>query len=462
MQRGASVATAPVEVATGGSVESPGVPYARLKPGPGRPASEVAEHQRARIHAAMVEIAGERGYEAVTARELSRLSGVSTRAFYSHFDGKEECFLHTHEAIVRRAARRIVLAQAGERDWRERLRLAFEAYAGELAREPAAARLVLIEAYSAGPAALEQIRRAQRSFEAMVAESFGRAPDRAAVPQLVIEGVVAGAERVARARLAAEREGELARLGSALAGWALACGSEAAASLADLDSCFVPESPSVGLHPVPSSGAKGGETGARSSTDDRALLLSAVARLAASEGYAGLTVSRVHAVAGVSRRCFDAHFDGVEDCFLAALEQQAGAAIARAAAEGDEAGSWEAGVQRAIASLCRQIASDPVLAGLCFVEAFGPGAGGMRCRERLMADLVERLRDASPPARQVEELAVEASVGAVWGVIHRHVVSGTAQQLPRIAPTLSYLALAPVAGPEAAIATIREGLAVTG
>ena len=54
----------------------------KLSPGPGLPPSEVAHHQRARIHSAIVEIAGERGQEAVTIREIARLSGVSSRAFY--------------------------------------------------------------------------------------------------------------------------------------------------------------------------------------------------------------------------------------------------------------------------------------------------------------------------------------------------------------------------------------------
>ncbi|HET7589657.1 MAG TPA: helix-turn-helix domain-containing protein, partial [Solirubrobacterales bacterium] len=65
-------------------------PYGKLSPGPGKPATEVAAHQRARIHSAMVELAADRGYKAVTVRDLARLAGVSSRAFYKHFNGKEE------------------------------------------------------------------------------------------------------------------------------------------------------------------------------------------------------------------------------------------------------------------------------------------------------------------------------------------------------------------------------------
>ena len=59
--------------------------YAKLSPGPGRRATEVAADQRARIHGAMVSLVSERGYSAVTVRELAGAAGVSTRAFYEHF-----------------------------------------------------------------------------------------------------------------------------------------------------------------------------------------------------------------------------------------------------------------------------------------------------------------------------------------------------------------------------------------
>jgi AcrR family transcriptional regulator len=404
----------------------------------------------------MVGIVAESGYEAVTAREIARISGVSTRAFYKHFESKEECFLRTHELIVRRVARQIVITQAGERDWRRRLRLAFNAFVRELAREPQAARLALVEAYSAGPAALERIRRSQCTFEAMLVESFGRAPDTIVVPQLVIEGVVAGAERIARARVAAGRERELLALGDDLAEWALCYRSEAAASLVDLDRIPVPGGPPAWLSPAPSSGTEEGGARARSLTNDRALLLFAVAKLAVAEGYGRLTVPRICKAAGVSRRGFGIHFDGVGDCFLAALEERARGAMAHATAARAGAASWPGGVHRAVASLCAQIAADPTLANLCFVEAFAPGGDGMRCRERLMAEIVELLRNAAPAGGRTDDFTAEAAVGAIWGVIHHCVVSGRAHQLPRAGAMLSYLALAPAVGARAAVTAIED------
>lgn len=95
----------------------------KLTPGPGMAAADVAAHQSARIHRAMIEIVAARGYDAVKVRELVHLAGVSSAAFYKHFESKEDCFLRTHDLVVRRATRRIIASQAGEEAWKERPRL---------------------------------------------------------------------------------------------------------------------------------------------------------------------------------------------------------------------------------------------------------------------------------------------------------------------------------------------------
>jgi hypothetical protein len=51
---------------------------------------------------------------------------------------------------------------------------------------------------------------------------------------------------------------------------------------------------------------------------------------------------------------------------------------------------------------------------------------------------------------------MEASAGAVWELFHRYVARASAQQRPQVAATLSYMALAPVVGPSAAMAAIHQ------
>jgi len=427
--------------------------YRKLSPGPGRPAREVALHQRARIHGAMVEIVGERGYRAVTVRELARLAGVSTRAFYEHFDGKEDCFLRTYEVVVQRAAGRIVAAQRGERDWEPRLQCAFSAFAEEIEGKPHAGRLALVETLAVGPLALEQMRRAEGMFEAMVGESFAKAPDEVATPALIVKGIVAGVGGVARTRLLEDGERELPDIAEELMEWALSYRCEAAAEIGGLDSGPAPSSPAGGLEA--SAAAERESDGTLG--DERALILSAVAKLAATDGYWQLTVPRIRSAAGVSRRSFDAQFESVEDCFLAALELRVERALSQAKRAYVEAPSWPLGIHRALGALCDRIARDPVLGRLGFAEAFAPGLDSMRRRESIMASISALFRESAPAELRPSELTAEASVAAIWGILHYYVGSGQAQRLGQVVPVLSYLALAPALGaPVAADALLRE------
>ncbi len=393
----------------------------------------------------MIELVAERGYGAVTVRELVRMAGVSTGTFYAHFADKDACFLRTYGLIVRRSTKQVGAAQKGCYDWRERLRLALRAWAEGIVREPRAARLGLVEVFAGGAAALAQMRRAEGHYETMIEQSFAGAPDPVPVPQLVVKGIVAGVHRVARARLLAGRAHELPDVADELLEWMLCFRCRGAATLERLGPSFAPAVPGAATLAPHDRGVR---------EDERERILEAVARLAAAEGYRQLTVPRIRAAAGVSRKRFDGHFEGVQGCFVAALERLSERALANAVTAGVGARGWPGGLHRAVCSLCADIGTDPVLARLGFVEVFAPGPDGMLYRERSVAAIAESLRIGAPTGQRPSELAAEASIGAVWGVMHHHVALGRARQLPRIAGILSYLALAPAIGAQQAVQAI--------
>lgn len=431
--------------------------YSKLSPGPPGPrmsAEQVLAHQRSRLLGSMSEIAGGRGYSSVTVRELSKLAGVSTKAFYENFRDKEDCSLKAIDLAQQRAISRITSAQTGERDWEERLRLAFRALAQEIADKPQAARLVLFEPYAISPAARERASRIDSVFESMLAESFRRASDRVETPSLLVKGIVAGISRVTRALLLSDRQSALPGLSDELLQWALSYRDMAANELASLDRRSLQLS--AHRHRLTQESTLNGSTnGAHPHEDDRDLIITAVTKLAASEGFAQLTVPRVRVAAGVSRKRFDEHFRGVGDCFLAALESQAAAVLERTAAQ-SPGEDWEGSVYHTIAALCTRIACDPRLAKLAFIEVVETGPEGMRRREEIIGAATEFFIGQAPRSQRPSALAAEASVGAVWGVLHHFVNSGRAQDLPRIAATLSFLALAPAVGAETATRAIRR------
>lgn len=423
----------------------------KLTPGPGMPAADVAAHQSARIHRAMIEIVADRGYDAVNVRELAHLAGVSSGAFYKLFQSKELCFLRTHDLVARRATRRIIASQVGESDWRERPRLIFDAFVHELEEDPDAARLALVEAYAAGPAALEQARETEAIFELMMAQTFARAPEGRVVSPMLVEGMMAGVAGVARTRLLAGREGELADLDAEMVDWMLCYASISADRLLELDPQSVWRD--TRLLPLTVLSASG-EGEAWSRTGDRALILTSTAELTAANGYSSLTLSGIHRGAGVSRAIFKSHFESVEDCFIAAMEQRTAEALAQAARAQTAGRTWPGGLYRAISALCDQIAGDPLLAGVCLVDNFASDSSGSRIRRQLIAKVVEQLADSAPPAEQPSALIAEASTAAIWTLFHHHVVRALAHSTPQVAATLSFVALAPVIGAAAAIAAI--------
>jgi hypothetical protein len=144
----------------------------------------------------------------------------------------------------------------------------------------------------------------------------------------------------------------------------------------------------------------------------------------------------------------------VADCFLATLETLSDRTLAAAASFYLTADDWASGVHRMIADLCRHLARDPTFTGLAFLEVFSPDPEAIQWRSEMIAKLATRLRREAPPTRRPSEFAAEASIGAMWGVIHHFVATGRGAQLPVAAPALSYLALAPALGAEAAIDVI--------
>lgn len=440
-----------LEVSKDGGDQAP-ASRRKLPPGPGMAAQDVAAHQLARIHKATIDIVAKHGYETLKVRDVVRSAEVSTRAFYEHFSSKEDCFLRTYELISRRGSRRIIAAQAEEPDWRKRPRFVLEAFVDELKRDPDCARYALIETYAAGDAALEQAWRAERIFEGMLAESLARTPNGIVVPPLVVEGMVAGVSGVSRRRLREGRAEDLRDSIDELIGWILSYPHEVAAELSSLDRQTVWRDTSLESF-APSSVNGPGEPWP--STGDRALILAAVAELSAKSGYGSLTVPHIRSAAGVSRRKFNAYFADVEDCYLAALDQHAGEALAQAARARAAGQTWAGGVYRAITALCDHVAGDEFLTRVCLTDDFPSGSGGARARARLTEAVGELLREGVVPEhRHFTSVLTEATTSAVWSLFHHYVIrDGILRR--QIAATLSYMALTPAIGASAALGAIN-------
>jgi AcrR family transcriptional regulator len=179
--------------------------------------------QHARILAALVEVARERGAAQVTVAHIVARSGVSRRTFYEMFEDREACFLAAFQDAVKRAAARVTPAYAGSGSWQERIRGALGALLRFLDEEPGLGGLCVVDALGAGPLVLQ--RRAQVVHALVDAVDDGRREAKAGtdLSRLTAEGVVGGVLSVLYARLAeprhaAGRSQALVRLQSPLMG----------------------------------------------------------------------------------------------------------------------------------------------------------------------------------------------------------------------------------------------------
>ncbi len=168
---------------------------------------KVSEIQRARILAAMTEVAAERGAGNVTVAHIVARSGVSRRTFYELFDDREACFLAAFDAAAQRISARVVTAYEGApgsrsgTGWRERIRAGLAELLECLDEEPQEGRLCIVESLAAGPHALERRARIVADLKRVLEE--GRTETRGTSPPMTAEGVVGAVSSVLHARLAA-------------------------------------------------------------------------------------------------------------------------------------------------------------------------------------------------------------------------------------------------------------------
>src|SRR5689334_1420677 len=377
--------------------------YRKLSPGPGSPASQVAVDQRTRIQSAMIELVGEEGYEAVSLRRLATLAGVSTKTFYEHFESKAECFLRTYELVVERISARVVSAQADETDWPQRVELALQGLAAELVNKPRAARLALLEVFEAGPAALETLARVEAHSEAMLTQSFARPSGQVKISPNLARAIVSGVSFVARTRMIGATPVIGTKVAGELSQWVLSLQNRMAGDRVSV--------PAVGTRPSPP----------KAEPSEREIILTATAKLAAASGYWQLTVPRILTAAGLRKKNFAAHFTGVEDCFLAVLDQRTASLIDRAMTASTGGQTWSNRVGHSIENLCATIAADPVTARLVFVESRSAGRAAVDRQDAILTGWAGELVRNASSNEPTSSIHAEASLGAIWGVVRGYI-----------------------------------------
>jgi AcrR family transcriptional regulator len=125
----------------------------------GLPREFIARNHRERLIAGLAEAVAKKGYAKTTITDITREAAVSRRTFYEHFESKEECFLAAYDVVMERITELLKATAEAESQWPMGIRAALGALLDFFSREPALARLTMVEGALAGPRILDRYRR---------------------------------------------------------------------------------------------------------------------------------------------------------------------------------------------------------------------------------------------------------------------------------------------------------------
>lgn len=162
------------------------------------------ELQRARIVRAIAEeMATREDPHAVTVADILTRAGVSRRAFYDLYRDRDECLLDAFEWGLQLAGAEMYAAYSRESRWQDGVREALGALLELLDREPALARLCIVQALGAGGPVLQRRTEALEVLGEYVDRGRLESACRTEPPEMAAEGVVGAVLAVIHTRLLA-------------------------------------------------------------------------------------------------------------------------------------------------------------------------------------------------------------------------------------------------------------------
>jgi AcrR family transcriptional regulator len=183
---------------------------------------DVLRDQRERLLAAVPGVVAERGYEAMSVADIVKAAAVSRNAFYKNFSDKQECFATAHDAGHERLFEALVQPCEEGATTERRVERSLAAGLDALAAEPDVARLLFVEAPSAGEEIALRYHEWLGRYGTLLRSAAPEVPPES-MPAPEVEGVIVGgiASRVASEVLNG-RAAELPKLTAPLVEYVLA------------------------------------------------------------------------------------------------------------------------------------------------------------------------------------------------------------------------------------------------
>jgi AcrR family transcriptional regulator len=414
----------------------------------------VADHQRARMVQAMIQLVAEQGFQKITIGTLCKRARVTERTFTAQFESLEECFLEGYDSILEVYGGEVLEASTTKLPWDRALKGAVGTVLQTTADHPEKAHLVLVDALTAGPQAMQRNRQLTDNFQALFAEHAAEAPGPNRVSSVILRGFVGGVREVIYNRVAAGNTDELPGLLDPLFEWVLSYLSEAPIELARAKASRRRRLDPPDTAPPPLTGH--GYPRAYVRENQRRRLMDAVAAISREKGYGGLTLSGVARRARLSHQSFYEHFADRHEAFVETYRQDCREALAITARAYDtHRNDWPRAIHAGMARLLEWYAARPDHAHLVFIAFLGTGAEAQHVRQEELQGFTALL-DPGFELADVPPITCETIAGGRFEIIAEEIHRGHTERLPELLPLITYITLAPFTGPEEAARIAAE------
>jgi AcrR family transcriptional regulator len=189
----------------------------------------------------------------------------------------------------------------------------------------------------------------------------------------------------------------------------------------------------------------------------RERLIAALATVVSERGYVDITVADITAAARVSRRTFYEHFEGKEQCFLAAFDVVVDHLHELISNAIEQVPDWPHKILAGLRATLRFFAAEPALAHLLLVDSLTAGpAVAERYREVIFSfgPLLEPGREHRTSSAPLPE--ADTVIGSIASVLARSIAVGETAELERLVPDFAEFILMPYLGPEEAARIAAE------
>jgi AcrR family transcriptional regulator len=179
---------------------------------PGRhlvPRDFVAQNQRERMLLATAELVAERGYQKTTIELIAKTARVALTTFYEQFSSKEECFLAAYDETVAAAAEIFAEMIDVEQPWADQVTAGLEIFLEMVIREPARAKLCIVEAQAAGGPSLARYQATLEAVAPKLREGRQLNPRSGRLPDGLEVAIIGGLAWLVHQRLLADRVDEI-------------------------------------------------------------------------------------------------------------------------------------------------------------------------------------------------------------------------------------------------------------